>query len=462
MSDIFDQLAAGNPAAHQPTQSNQPATPSQPQAQSGDIFDQLASGTSVSPQAQGNSQTQSTPIPLGQAPSLQPPAIASTKTQPGAYIPAPTAGAPTTPEGTSLRQKVIGTAENKVLAVAHDLTAAEKVAQHLATEAPTAPAIAYWQYKLHFGTPEEQATAKQKIDAMPGQAAMIMAGGEEAAPEMEAAEAAPEMEAAEAAPEAENVAEPKEPGIVSKLAKGENVNQPQAAGAFRNAAQASADDASVTAADTPSIRNLMDQPIENLAANERTAYDTLNDAAGTDLKSLYDRQSDLQDALDDPTQIANKTAIQNELKTIQSQITDGEANVTEKLGDDAPDLLNKAKGMTQKRYAMEDAAKKLFNNESVVNGNAAHGAPESINVDSAIRQVENLDKPSRFAPRGTPTRLQQWLGEDGAKTLKQNLYDAQKLGQSAITARKWAKWLSIGSVALGIVNPGYKIVKGLF
>ena len=51
MSDIFDQLAAGNPAAHQPTQSNQPATPSQPQAQSGDIFDQLASGTYVSHQA---------------------------------------------------------------------------------------------------------------------------------------------------------------------------------------------------------------------------------------------------------------------------------------------------------------------------------------------------------------------------------------------------------------------------
>jgi hypothetical protein len=295
-------------------------------------------------------------------------------------------------------------------------------------------------------------TAKLLTEAA-GTVALLGAGGVEA-DIPDAAEVAPE---AETAPEAESTSQP---GIISKIVKDEKVAQPQAAGALRNAAQASAEDAGVTTADTPSVRNLMDKPIENLTENESTAYDTLNDAAGTDLKSLYDRQSELQDALDDPTQVANKTALQNELKTTQSQITDGESNVTEKLGDQAPDLLNKAKGMTQQRYAMEDIAKKLFNNESVVNGNVAHGAPESINVDSAIRQVENLDKPSRFAPRGTPTRLQQALGTDGAKTLKQGLYDAQKTGQSAVTVQKWAKWLGIGVPSLfGAMKLGADVAK---
>jgi hypothetical protein len=291
-------------------------------------------------------------------------------------------------------------------------------------------------------------TAKFLTEAA-GTVALLGAGGVEVdipdAPEVTEAASTEIPEATEATST--------QPGIISKLVKGEKVNQPQAQSALRQSAQASAQDAGVEATqDTSGIRTLMDQPIDSLAAKESAAYDTLNDAAETDLKSLYDHQSELQDALEDPNQIANKKALQSEFTQTQSQISDGEAKVTDKLGDNAPDMLSKAKAMTQQRYAMEDVTKKLFNNESVVKGNVAHDVPESINVDSAIRQVESLDKPSRFAPRGTPTRLQQAFGADGAKALKQGLYDAQKMGQSAVNARTMLKWgggFLAGALGLG-------------
>jgi hypothetical protein len=138
--------------------------------------------------------------------------------------------------------------------------------------------------------------------------------------------------------------------------------------------------------------------------------------------------------LDDPTNIANRKSLTEDLQDTQSAISDGEAKAT-KAGVD-PQAIKDAQAMTQKRYAIQNVKQKLFNNESVVSGNAAHGAPESINVESAIRQVENLNKPSKFAPEGTPTRLQQALGEKGANGLLKSLYDAQKTGKTALTKQQ--------------------------
>lgn len=235
----------------------------------------------------------------------------------------------------------------------------------------------------------------------------------------------------------------------SDIVQGAGKAQAPATSALRAGAEASAADAGVAAGDTSgSIRSMLDDPIEELSTKERASYDTINKASGTDLKSLYDHANDVQDALDDPTNIAQRTVLQKDLQTTQSQIADGEAKARANGVD--PDMLNDAKEMTKQRYAMETINQKLFNNESVVKGNLEHGAPESINVDSAIRQVENLDKPSKFAPRGTPSRLQQALGEDGANSLKQGLYDAQKAGQSAVTKQTIAKW--VGGVAAGAVG----------
>ena len=238
---------------------------------------------------------------------------------------------------------------------------------------------------------------------------------------------------------------------VKRLVSPEAATQPEAQSAFRSGAQASAEDAGVTGeANQGGIRTLMNKPIRQASAVERNLYDTVNDAAETDMKSLYDRREELQDTLDDPTQIANKSALQKELQTTQASIDAGETKVQDALGTKASDLLQKAKAATQQRFAMEQGDAKLFNNESVVSGNAENGTDETVNVKAAIRQAEQLDKPSKFAPRGTPTRLQQMFGEDGAKAFKQGLYDAQKSGQSVATRNTVAKWLGgVGGVGLG-------------
>jgi hypothetical protein len=244
------------------------------------------------------------------------------------------------------------------------------------------------------------------------------------------------------------------PGIMQRVKQAvspKTATQPGAQSALREGAAASAKDAGVTGAlDTSgSIRTIMDQPIAEASKIEDSLYQTVNDAAGTDMKALYDRREELQDAADDPTNVATKSAIQKELTATDQQIAQGEANVQSKLGKDAPDLIEQAKAATQQRYSMEEGVKKLFNNESVVSGNLAHGAPESINVDSAIKAAENLDKPSKFAPRGTPTRLEQMFGEDGAAALKQGLYDAQKAGQKVATRNQILQIIGVTGGAAG-------------
>lgn len=261
--------------------------------------------------------------------------------------------------------------------------------------------------------------------------------------------------------------------LYQQVTQGEKVAQVPAQTALREGAQASAEDAGIAAAGTEApaqgagIRTLMAKPITAVSKVEDGLYSTLNDAAETDMKDLYDKQERLRDALDDPTNVAQHNNLQEALDETEAQIRAGEMNVQAKLGTDAQTLLKQAKATTQQRYAMETLDQKIFNNESVVSGDVAHDSPETINVDNAIRQAQNLDKPSKFAPRGTPTRLQQALGEDGAKAFKQGLYDAKKAGETAVSRQalfarigKIAGWTtSIGGGIAGVGTAIYEAMK---
>lgn len=241
------------------------------------------------------------------------------------------------------------------------------------------------------------------------------------------------------------------PSLVKQVIKGKGVAQEPAKEALGSAVKGTGQQA------TPGIRDMMDKTIKASSKTERAAYDAVNKAAGTDLKDLYDYQSRLQDAIDNPANIDREDLLQEKLKDVGARISQGEAQATRNLVN-APQKIQEAKQLTQTRYAQEELKKKLFNNESVVSGNVEHGAEEQVNVDSAIRQVEQLDKPSRYAPEGTPTRLEQALGKDGAAKLKQGLYDAQKAGQTALKKQNIAKLIG---TALGASGVGYEVVKGV-
>ena len=156
------------------------------------------------------------------------------------------------------------------------------------------------------------------------------------------------------------------PGILKQAIQGEKVAQAPARAALESGAKSSAADAGVAAPNTAGqgLRRLMDEPIKSIAKVERGTYDAINRAAGTDLKSLHDYASKLQDALDDPQNIANTDTLEEKLKTTQAAIDKGEASALKE--GITPADLQKAKGMTQQRYSMETLKQKLFNNEGVV------------------------------------------------------------------------------------------------
>jgi hypothetical protein len=251
--------------------------------------------------------------------------------------------------------------------------------------------------------------------------------------------------------------------VVKQVAQGEKIAQPGAVQTLRTGAQASATDAGVAAegatAPGQGIRTFMDKSIAATAKAERATYDAVNKAAGMDLKTAYDNESVLKDKLSDPTIDPDTEArLELKLKNVQDTIQEGEASAVK--NNVSPKTLNEAKAMTQQRYAMQDAKQKLFNNENVVNGNVKHGVEESINVNNAIKQVEAMDKPSKYAPEGTPTRLEQAFGKEGAFKLKQGLYDAQKAGQSAISKQQMlSKILKYTGIGTGVVGGAYELLK---
>jgi hypothetical protein len=251
--------------------------------------------------------------------------------------------------------------------------------------------------------------------------------------------------------------------VVKQVAQGEKIAQPGAVQTLRTGAQASATDAGVAAegatAPGQGIRTFMDKSIAATAKAERATYDAVNKAAGMDLKTAYDNESVLKDKLSDPTIDPDTEArLELKLKNVQDTIQEGEANAVK--NNVSPKTINEAKAMTQQRYAMQDAKQKIFNNENVVKGNVKHGAEESINVDNAIKQVEAMDKPSKYAPEGTPTRLEQAFGKEGAFKLKQGLYDAQKAGQSAISKQQMlSKILKYTGIGTGVVGGAYELLK---
>jgi hypothetical protein len=326
--------------------------------------------------------------------------------------------------------------------------AAERLLGHIAKNVSPLPGLVQ-----DVGTPFARAAGSAMEGRKTETAGHLMAGAAKVLPfALGAGETgAAGGEAAEAGEAAETAAEvaPKGPGLVQKIKQGEGVAQEPAKQALRTASKAEAG--------AQATRTMMDEPISALAKAERSTYDAINKAAGTDLKSLYDYREALQDELEEPAQIANKSALEAKLKETEGAINKAEKNLAEQNMSGAE--LEKARGMTQKRYAMEELKKKLFNNETVVKGNAAYGTDEQINVDAAIRNAENLNKPSRYAREGSPTRLQQALGKDGAKQLLQDLYDAQRAGKEAMRVKelagKIAKWAAYGG---GLAAGGHAIL----
>lgn len=207
----------------------------------------------------------------------------------------------------------------------------------------------------------------------------------------------------------------------------------------------------------PSFRSGID--FKTPLADAKALYKTVDDAAKTDFKALYDKLDAAHDAAREAgIGSAEEAKAELAIKNTQEAIDEAKKVAAKSGVPDVDKVLSKADAKFTETQANKDLNKKFFGSQDVVLGNVAHGAPETLNIDSAIKALENLDKPNRFGV----SRLQQTsLGPKGAFALKQFLYDAQKAGEKAMDSRALRnKMLALGSAAAGTaLGVGYELSK---
>ena len=269
----------------------------------------------------------------------------------------------------------------------------------------------------------------------------------------QAGEAAEEAGAAGRATEAATAPKPApKPGIVKQIVRGEKVAQPQAEEALRTGAKAGGAEAGASTVQPQSLRTVVEQPINAIETHAKELYKTIDEATGGKFQPNADRLANVNNKLrdiagTDEAKEAELTATKQRLEWQQEQLFDKAAE-----NGIPKDIVQSAKADFKQAQALRDLESKVFKNPSVIEGNAAMGAPETVNVKAAVKALQKLQDSTEF---GGP-RLEQALGKEGANGLLKDMYAAQKAGVTAMTrqqfAIKLAKYSAWASLGAGIVR----------
>lgn len=223
------------------------------------------------------------------------------------------------------------------------------------------------------------------------------------------------------------------PGIVSSILKGKEAAEPMANRAMRLvspwARQAEA---------SKSLMTQLEPSIGNVLSDAKASYAALDDAAGTNVKKLYDDMDFFDDKVRDsvpgsPEEAKWENARNETLKSIE----DAKTAITDKMGKNGMKILDKADKLYTRAQALKDVQKNIFQNPSIIHGDVRFGTPETVDVDAAINALKKLQFNTKY---GAP-RLEQALGKSGADELMNDLYAAQRAGVKALSKQRFAKIL---------------------
>jgi len=205
---------------------------------------------------------------------------------------------------------------------------------------------------------------------------------------------------------------------------------------------------------TPSLTSGID--VDTPFAQAKALYRTVDDAAKTDFKALYDKMDAAQDrAREAGIGSPEEAKAQLDIKNTQDAIDDAKKVAKASGVSDVDKMLTQADAKFMETQANKDFNRQFFG--KVVKGDIKYGAPESIDVDKAVDSLKRLDQPTKFGP----SRLRQTsLGDAGADKLRQFMYDAQKAGQTAIDSRILRnKVLALMGVGGGLIEGARLITK---
>lgn len=221
------------------------------------------------------------------------------------------------------------------------------------------------------------------------------------------------------------------PGLVKKIVKGKNVEQKPAQTALKEAA----------GTDEESLQETLAKPIADNQAKADSLYDEM-DKTGVDVKNLTQKLRNTERKL---TQLTDTP----EDQTLESKLLNSREGLIQKIKDSgvSDDQIAEADTQFQKTKALSDIQSRIFKNPSVVEGDVAHGTPETVNVDSTIKALKKLET-SKYG-----NRVEQAFGKDGANELFDKLYEAQRMGVHAMKVQQVAKWIG-GVVGMGTILAG--------
>lgn len=218
--------------------------------------------------------------------------------------------------------------------------------------------------------------------------------------------------------------------FVKQVAGGEGVAQRPAQIAMRNAAGETGS----------SVRELLTSPIERAKTTAQSGYDQVEKATGVDLKNIQQKLDNTVDEINKLTGTEADLAKEAQLEKARTELMDeiDEAKQAAAAKGVPVNAIDKADAAWKKHKALSEVQGSVFDNEGVIKGNTAHGSPEVVNVDTAIRNLEKLNNKVKY---GAP-RLQEAFGANGADRLMKEMYAAQREGVKAMTVQKWTKIVS--------------------
>lgn len=244
------------------------------------------------------------------------------------------------------------------------------------------------------------------------------------------------------------------PGLISKITKGAKVAQPKAANALRSAASEASE---APTAQPLSLPRILEQPIDTTEAQAKSLYSKIDAAAGTDIKALREKLSNTEYNIRNLTDTEEDRALEAKYEASRAGLLDKIEQAKQdaiKAGVD-PATLDQADQAYGKAQALREV-QKIFQKPSNIYGNVKAGQEEMINIKSTVQDLQKLQYNDKF---GT-SRLEQALGEQNANALLGKLYQAERLGQSAIRARHIAEWIAGGTVGIATAADAAKHLVG--
>jgi hypothetical protein len=229
------------------------------------------------------------------------------------------------------------------------------------------------------------------------------------------------------------------PGILRQALSGEKVAQGPATSAVTQSANAAAEAANVAAPEGGI--NSFEGVGSSVLKNAKGTYQQVDNAAGTNLKELYEKLDLAQDkarqALEGSPE--EETALLNAQK-VQWKINDAITSAKENSNVDVEGLLDSADTQWKQGSALKDLDTQVF--RARASGATDTGMAQSVDPKKLLPRLQQMYKAGR---------LSEAIGEDNAINLLQQTNQAVKLGTKAARIQK---------VALGAAGAGATAIGG--